>query len=112
MNQCQPKLLFESNFFNITQCTKCQRIGLYYRNILVGFQLRSFLNWGNSLLGIPFEQHARTFPCGDDYFVLNSCHPDIQFTFSRLEFKAIKEGIVQALLLLEAQALVQTNFLD
>lgn len=109
MNHCKPNILIESKNFNITQCTKCKRIGLYYRNLLAGFHSHDFKRWANTLLRIDFEKNAHVFPSGKSHIIINTCHQDIQFIFTEKEFQRIRGGITQALLLLQAQALVQSN---
>jgi len=103
MSQCKPNILVEGKNFNIAQCKCCKRIGLYYRNLLVGFHCQDFIMWARSVLKVDFAQTAYLFPNGEAHVILNTSHQDIQFTFTEKEFLQIKEGLSQVLLLLEAQ---------
>jgi len=109
MHSCQPNILVENDHFNIAQCNRCKRIGLYYHNLLIGFHHRDFIAWARSVLKVDFMKNACLFPDGEMHLILNTCHQDIQFTFTEKEFQEIREGLSQALLLLEAQKLVQNG---
>lgn len=106
MSQCKPNILVEDKHFNIAQCSCCQRIGLYYHNLLVGFNFKDFITWADSVLKVDFTKNAYLFPDGEMQLIINTCHQDIQFAFTKKEFLKLKEGLSQALLILEAQNLV------
>lgn len=107
MSQCNPNILVEGKYFNIAQCSCCKRIGLHYRNLMVGFRCQDFKAWAQSVLQVDFAQSASLFPDGETRLILMTCHKDIQFTFTEKEFEEIRGALSQSLLLLELHELLQ-----
>ncbi|MEL7002033.1 MAG: DUF6686 family protein [Bacteroidota bacterium] len=107
MKPCKPKILVNGDYFNIAKCRCCNRIGLYYKNILIGFESIDFDCFAKSFLDIFFEKYKTEFPDGKDHIVINSAHKDIQFTFTRQEYIELKDMIQQARLLLESENILE-----
>ncbi|MEN7548524.1 DUF6686 family protein [Rapidithrix thailandica] len=106
MNTCEPKILVENSHFYIAQCQHCKRIGLSYKNILVGYQPEEFIQFANKFNQINFEERCYVFPDGKPYIIVNTCHQDIQFSFTKRDFETLKQGFSEALLMLEAEKIL------
>ena len=106
---CKPRIILEGETFNISECTCCQRIGLYYNNLLVGFNPQDFLAFTRSFCRIDFAASSVRFPSGKEHIVVNTCHRDIQFNFTREEFEELKDILQQAMVLLEARQVLKQN---
>lgn len=106
---CKPELIVNGKFFNVTQCTDCRRIGLYYKNLLVGFKHEEFLRFGRLFGEIDFKASALRFPDGVDHVVVNTCHEDIQFNFTATEFVEFQDIIQKALIILKANDIISVK---
>lgn len=100
---CIPEIIIEGNYFNIARCSHCKRIGLYYKNLLVGFSPKAFEKFSDAFVKINFDKQALRFPDGDKHIIINTCHNDIQLNFKEKEFDEMKEMLEQASVLLEAK---------
>ncbi len=101
MSQCSPTILVDSPHLNISLCKCCKRVGLYYKNILVGFEIEEFNNFYQGVTSSEFFKNATRFPNGQDYTVLETCHPDIQFCFNLEEFGELVTVLEEAMLMLQ-----------
>ena len=106
---CKPSIILEGEHFNISQCTCCQRIGLYYNNLLVGFNPQDFLAFTESFCKIDFTSSSVKFPNGQEHIVISTCHRDIQFNFTREEFEELKDILQQAAVILEAHRILKQS---
>ncbi|UZR99456.1 DUF6686 family protein [Chondrinema litorale] len=100
---CIPEILLEGNYFNIARCRHCKRIGLYYKNLLVGFTPEAFEKFSDAFVKLNFQKMALKFPDGHKHIIINTCHHDIQLNFIEKEFDEMKEMLEQASVLLEAK---------
>ena len=107
MSDCRPKILVESHNYNVAQCPHCSRVGLYYHNILIGFELKEFCSFSKSVLRIDFDMNCLLFPDEEEHVVLNTCHRDIQLSFKRREFEEFSSMLNQALLIIQAEQFVK-----
>ena len=103
---CKPEIILESEHYNVARCTTCGRIGLYYKNILLGFNPADFHAFTRSIHAVTFDKSAVDFPDGQKHLVMNTCHKDIQFTFTREEFEEFQDLLQQAVLLLETKVIL------
>ena len=55
MKKCKPKVLIEGEYFSISNCGCCKRVGMYYKNILLGFTDEHFHLFCKSINRIDFE---------------------------------------------------------
>ncbi len=100
MNSCKPTLLFDQDQFCIAQCQHCQRIGLTFKNLLLGFSHNEFMELCRHVNQVSFDQCSTLMADGQSHLIINTCHPDIQFSLSRLEFDLFQAGLSKALRLL------------
>lgn len=100
---CEPTVLVEEPDFYIAQCRHCARIGLSFNNILLGFSPREFIGYSHAVLQLDFYTCSTLFPDGQAHIILNTCHADIQCSFLYDDFEKLKQGLTEALLLLEVQ---------
>ncbi|MEM1136403.1 MAG: DUF6686 family protein [Bacteroidota bacterium] len=106
---CRPEVIIEGKYFNISQCPDCKRLGIYYKNLLIGFSPDTFKTFSQSFTNIDFHTMAVSFPDGFKHIIVNSCHYDIQFNFNKTEFEELKKLILQANILLEAKDILDKN---
>ncbi|UFH54114.1 DUF6686 family protein [Spirosoma sp. KNUC1025] len=97
MIPCKPTLLFDQERFCIAHCQHCQRLGLTFQNLLMGFTRDEFIALCRTLHDADFEQRSTPMPNGESYLVINTGHPDIQFSLSRTEFGLLRNGLLHAL---------------
>ncbi len=109
MNDCEPKILVEAAHYSIAQCVKCNRIGLYYNNLLIGFELTSFCRFAKAVLKLDFNRSSILFPDQKRHILLNTCHHDIQLSFVKEEFEEFSTMLNQALLMIEADIYTRTK---
>ncbi|WP_236980554.1 hypothetical protein [Membranihabitans maritimus] len=103
MKSCVPKMVIRGTYFHIAQCTECGRIGFCYRNLLLGFEKKVFIDWGKELMKKEFREHACLFPDGNPHIIIDSCHFDIQFTFTEWEFEELCKVLFHGIMLIETQ---------
>lgn len=106
LRNCEPRLLFEEENFFISQCHHCQRINLSFNNLLLGFNSKEFETLSNLILKLEFHKHCMNHQDGSPKIILNTGHKDIQCCFSQQEFRTLKTGLTESLLLLKAQAIL------
>ncbi|MFD2933460.1 hypothetical protein [Spirosoma flavum] len=100
MNTCKPTLLFDQDLFCIAQCPHCQRVGLTFKNILLGFDHSEFVELCRNIGQVNFDQCGMLMPDGQLHMIINTSHPDVQFSLSRIEFDLFQAGLSKALRLL------------
>ena len=96
MNLCRPTVLFDQENFCIAQCQHCQRVGLTFQNLLLGFTHDEFINFSRSLTNINFGQSSVLMTDGRLHLIMNTGHPDIQLSLSRADFDLFRIGSLQA----------------
>lgn len=106
---CNPEIIINGKYFNVSQCTGCKRIGLYYKNLLVGFNPKEFTRFCRLFSSIDFSASAIRFPDGEDHIMVNTCHKDIQFNFTRAEFEEFREILQKALIILRANHVMRVK---
>lgn len=97
MDSCQPTVLFNHEHFCIAQCQHCQRVGLTFQNLLLGFSQDEFISLCRTMDGINFDESSVRMPNGQLHLIINTGHPDIQFCLSKAEFDSFHTGLLQAL---------------
>ncbi|MVM28841.1 hypothetical protein GO755_02265 [Spirosoma sp. HMF4905] len=94
---CKPILLIDQADFCIAQCQHCQRVGLTFNNLLLGFKQDEFIALCKTIEQVNFEQSSSLMSNGQPYLIVNTGHPDIQFSLSQLDFDRFRVGLMQAL---------------
>ncbi|QMW03864.1 DUF6686 family protein [Spirosoma foliorum] len=94
---CKPILLIDQADFCIAQCQHCQRIGLTFNNLLLGFKQEEFIALCKTIETVDFEQCCTLMTNGQPYLIVNTGHPDIQFSLSKIDFGRFRTGLIQAL---------------
>ena len=100
MNCNTEKLVVTASGY-ITQCKGCGRIGLTYKNLLIGFDRDQFLSFTRFISKVSFEKYCIRHTDRQPYLIINTCHHDIQFVLSRDEFEEFRDMTQQAGLMLE-----------
>nr|WKN34949.1 hypothetical protein K4G66_21470 [Tunicatimonas sp. TK19036] len=109
MPLCKPKVLLQEGSFCVAQCKHCQRLSILYHNVLAGFSPSAFTRFSENVIQTSFQEYSVQFPVGEPYIILQTCHQDIQFTFNKKEFKQLKRGLAEVMVLLEAQQILDSN---
>ncbi|GAB5523776.1 MAG: hypothetical protein Roseis2KO_16480 [Roseivirga sp.] len=108
MSRCIPKILVQGEYFNISTCSSCKRIGICYKNLISGFNRLDFVGFAQGIIQTPFEKFAVPFPPhGEERIVIKTCHKDIQFCFCPTEFSELKDLLQEALLLIEIESVLK-----
>ncbi|MEM8968440.1 MAG: DUF6686 family protein [Bacteroidota bacterium] len=103
MPPCQPQVLYQEHRICIAQCKCCHRISLYYANLLAGFSPQDFDNFCHNVQNTDFDEFGMLFPEGEKNIVLQTCHRDIQFTFTRHEYEQLRHALAETQVLLQVQ---------
>ncbi|MEM6843324.1 MAG: DUF6686 family protein [Bacteroidota bacterium] len=103
MSPCEPHILYQEHRICIAQCKHCRRISLYYANLLAGFSPESFEGFCRNVQNTDFDEFGMLFPEGEKNIVLQTCHCDIQFTFTRHEYEQLRHALAESQLLLQVQ---------
>ncbi|MEM9673706.1 MAG: DUF6686 family protein [Cyclobacteriaceae bacterium] len=106
---CEPQILYQEHRICIAQCKQCHRISLYYANLLAGFSPESFEGFCHNVQHTDFDEFEMLFPEGEKHIVLQTCHRDIQFTFTRPEYEQLQHALAEAQVLLQVQQVLDPN---
>lgn len=107
MKNCEPHILSQGPHFSITHCKRCERIGLYYKNLLIGYTLKHFSKFVANYSKIEFNDHAVSFPDESARIIIKTPHKDIQINLDFQEFIELKKLLQESRLLLEAYELIK-----
>ena len=97
MNACTPIVLIDQTDFCIAQCPHCQRVGLTFHNLLLGFAQEEFIGLCQMIETVSFDGSSTLMPNGQPYLIIKTGHPDIQFSLSLPEFDCFRTGLRHAL---------------
>ncbi|MCV9388644.1 DUF6686 family protein [Reichenbachiella ulvae] len=106
MSKCKPIILSQGPQYCVSQCEDCQRVGLHYHHLMIGFELREFRQFTKQYLALPLDRHLMLFPDGSERIILNTPHPDIQLNLTRQEFNQLADLLQQARLMLDVRELI------
>lgn len=107
MKNCDPHLLSQGTHFSVTHCARCERIGLYYKNLLIGYSHKHFNKFVANYARIEFEDHAVHFPDESARIIIKTPHKDIQINLNYQEFIELRRALHESKLLLEAYELIK-----
>ncbi|MDN5217301.1 hypothetical protein QQ020_34830 [Fulvivirgaceae bacterium BMA12] len=65
--------------------------------------------FAQSFSEINFEKAAVRFPDDLEHIVVNTCHRDIQFTFTKAEFEEFRETCQKALIIVKANQILRVK---
>lgn len=106
MKNCQPHILSQGPHFSITHCKRCERIGLCYKNLLIGYGHEEFSKFVENYSKIHFDDHAVYFPDESARIIIKTPHKDIQINLDFQEFMELKNALQESTLLLKAYELI------
>lgn len=107
MKNCHPHILAQSTHFSITNCVQCKRIGLCYKNLLIGYSHKDFYYFVKNFVKIDFDQHAVYFPDESARIIIKTPHKDIQINLDFREFSELRDVLQESALLLNAYQLIR-----
>jgi hypothetical protein len=96
MSSCQTEVIYHNNDFVFTRCLDCGRMGMMYRQAMIAFDEASFESFQKYLLRMDFDQEKYPFFDGLDRVVIETYHPDVQFTLLEEEFYRLKALVIEA----------------
>ncbi|WP_422361434.1 DUF6686 family protein [Reichenbachiella sp.] len=108
MKNCDPNILSHGPNFSITNCACCRRIGLYYKNLLIGYTHKNFNKFVENYSKIDFEDHAVYFPDESARIIIKTPHKDIQINLDFQEFTELRGILQESKLLLEVYDLIKS----
>mgnify|MGYP001075995766 FL=1 len=103
---CDTNILYEDSEYLISQCSSCEKVCVYFQQVIVGLSKEEFLDWNLSFFTTPFEQRAYIFPDQQLRVIVDTPYPDLQLTFNKVQYNQLKDGIQQALNMMRVQELV------
>ncbi|WP_139793809.1 DUF6686 family protein [Reichenbachiella faecimaris] len=107
MKNCDPHILSQGPHFSLTHCDRCQHIGLYYKNLLIGYSRKHFARFVENYSKINFNHHAVYFPDESARIIIKTPHKDIQINLDFQEFTELKNLLQESALLLKAYELIK-----
>ncbi len=107
MKNCKPHFLAQGSYFSVTNCLCCRQIGLYYKNLLIGYSHKDFTKFVTNFANIDFENHSVYFPDDSARIIIKSPHRDIQINLDFQEFTELKDILQESALLLDAYTLIK-----
>ncbi|MBU2916015.1 MULTISPECIES: DUF6686 family protein [Reichenbachiella] len=108
MSKCEPNALIEGPNYHISQCKNCDRFGLHFNNILMGFEKGDFYTFIRGVSETDFNQHAVFFPDNRERILLSTPIADLQINLTREEFEELKIALIQCNLILNAREMIGT----
>lgn len=109
MSQCNPIVLVSSDYFNISICKCCKSVGMLYKNLLVSFEPKEFAKFCEGFSKLDFYSNCVYFPNGKTYLVVDTAHPDIQFSFNEAEFDELKLILEESQLMMEVHKALEVK---
>ncbi|MBZ9652458.1 DUF6686 family protein [Psychroflexus montanilacus] len=94
---CEITILYEDSEYLISQCASCQKVCIYFQQIIAGFTKKEFINWHTSFFTSSFESRAYKFPDDQLRVIVDTPYPDLQLTFNESQFNQLKDGLQQSL---------------
>ncbi|UXX81071.1 hypothetical protein N7E81_08155 [Reichenbachiella carrageenanivorans] len=107
MKNCKPHILSQGPYLSITNCACCKRVGVLYKNLLIGYTHKEFSTFVKNYSRIDFEAHAVYFPDDSTRIIIKTPHQDIQLNLDYQEFCELKNGLQESALLLDAYQLIK-----
>jgi len=96
MSSCQAEIIYQNDDFIFTRCQDCGRMGLMYKQAMIAFDELNFDAFRRYMLRLDFEQEKYPFFDGLDRVVIETYHPDVQFTLLEEEFYRLKACVIEA----------------
>lgn len=95
MAACQTEVIYQTDDFVFTKCVDCSRMGLMYKQAMISFDLLNFDAFSRYLNRMEFHHEKFLFFDGMDRVVIETYHPDVQFTLLEEEFYQLKANIIE-----------------
>lgn len=96
MSYCNTEIVCQSEDFIFTRCTDCGRMGLMYKQAMISFDEMNFDAFCRYMERMEFEYEKYSFFDGLDRVVIETYHPDVQFTLLEEEFYRLKANVIEA----------------
>lgn len=96
MSTCRAEIIYQNEAFVFTKCTDCDRMGLIYKQAMISFDELNFNAFCRYIMRMEFEHEKYPFFDGLDRVVIETYHPDVQFTLLEEEFYRLKANVIEA----------------
>jgi len=96
MSSCQSEIIYQNEDFIFTRCVDCCRMGMMYKQAMISFDEMNFDAFQRYLGRMEFEEEKYPFFDGLDRIVIETYHPDVQFTLLEEEFYRLKANVMEA----------------
>ena len=96
MSGCRTEIIYQNEDFVFTKCTDCDRMGLVYKQAMISFDELNFDAFRRYMERMEFEFEKYPFFDGLDRVVIETYHPDVQFTLLEEEFYRLKANVIEA----------------
>ncbi|MFD2034995.1 DUF6686 family protein [Belliella marina] len=107
MSECNTEVILMKDGFILTRCEHCDRICLMYQQFMIRLNSQDFGAFMRYIEHMEFESHYFPFYDGIDRIVLETYHPDIQFTLMEEEFYMLKAYLQEAKMHLQIAELLK-----
>ncbi|UPK69584.1 DUF6686 family protein [Chitinophaga filiformis] len=104
---CDIRTLCRKNQAHISHCANCQTVYIWHNNLVLNFTPQEFQLFYESLEHQQFHDCSMTFPDGEERVVVHSPYRDISFTFTKQEWRDMKEAMSEAILLQQVYELIR-----
>ncbi|UZD22882.1 hypothetical protein PBT90_05550 [Algoriphagus halophytocola] len=96
MSSCRTEIIYQNEEFVFTKCTDCGRMGLMYKQAMISFDELNFNAFCRYMERMEFDYEKYSFFDGHDRVVIETYHPDVQFTLLEEEFYRLKANVIEA----------------
>ncbi|MFC5625932.1 DUF6686 family protein [Algoriphagus winogradskyi] len=96
MSSCKTEIVYQTEDFVFTKCADCDRMGLMYKQAMMSFDALNYNAFCSYLDRMEFEFEKYPFFDGFDRVVIETYHPDVQFTLLEEEFYRLKANVIEA----------------
>tara|TARA_R110002050_G_scaffold246022_2_gene383785 strand:+ start:133 stop:474 length:342 start_codon:yes stop_codon:yes gene_type:complete len=102
-------ILSEAESLQIVQFEGCGHVGFLFNNILLSFNKNEFFDFVEVYRQIDFARYSILFPDNKKRIVIKTLVKETQFCFTLAEFDVIKQGLIEASIILRAKELITVD---
>jgi len=99
-------ILSEAECLKIVQFKGCGHVGFLFNNILLSFNKDEFFDFMEVYRRIDFARYSIMFPDNKKRIVIKTLVKETQFCFTQPEFEIIKQGLIEASIILRAKDII------
>lgn len=96
MSACRTEVIYQNEDFVFTKCSDCDRLGLMFKQAMISFDELNFNAFCRYMERMEFEFEKYSFFDGLDRVLIETYHPDVQFTLLEEDFYRLKANVIEA----------------